>query len=809
MRNISLWTERWFLSCNAKDIGTLYLIFALFSGLVGTAFSVLVRLCAIVMLECLTLLHFTPIMLIPSGLGKGESSLLNLASLWKGKKSWNSVSDHFRGIVSMVKSILIEFYLVVASRKGLSLADYRTYHRMSALWVRAGISERLGRVMRNNKPKSGEPKGTAGITMELGDCLREGAKTSYGNRALVVPRGLLWERRAGLNLKNPMRDSLGYRGYSTNSKREVDTELPKKFLKLAEQCSKDPDRIVPDNLLALLRIPEMYQIAYSKLKSNPGNMTPGITPETLDGISMEWVTETIAKISNQSFNFSPGRRVLIPKANGKMRPLTVAPPRDKIVQEVLRMILEAVFEPTFSENSHGFRPARSCHTALKQVRSQFGAASYYLEGDISKCFDSFDHHILMNLIESKIKDRRFTALIWKALQAGYCEFHEVKSAIVGTPQGSIISPILANIYLTPLDRFMENRIAGYDRGVRPRIPSKYKSLDYYQSKAAKSGDTQEALRLLKLKQTLPGRVHADPDFRRMYYVRYADDWIVAIRGPRADVVRLSEEVKNFLEHDLKLELSLEKTQITVPREEPALFLGTKISISSHTYSRKGRRGQHLRSVSQIRMLAPIHRIYKKLRTVGFIGDGNKGIPRFLWKDLNKDTIVVLYNSVLRGYLNYYSFTHNYNHLAASLTHLLKGSCMKLLAAKFELQTCSKVMKKYGTDLKGEDKAAFLNPPLKLKVWDFKTNAKEYIKTLYASHLSAASLANLTCKKCGTEENVEMHHIRKLSDLNPKLSEVDRIMIRARRKQVPLCRQCHLEHHKINTPWGGRNSKRTR
>lgn len=168
---------------------------------------------------------------------------------------------------------------------------------------------------------------------------------------------------------------------------------------------------MPDNLFALLRLPEMYQIAYSKLKSNPGNMTPGIKPQTLDGISMQWINETIRAISSQTFEFQPGRRVMIPKSNGKMRPLTVPPPRDKIVQEVIRMILEVVFEPTFSTNSHGFRPNRSCHTALRQVKTQFGAASYYLEGDISKCFDSFNHQILMNFIENKIKDRRFTMLI--------------------------------------------------------------------------------------------------------------------------------------------------------------------------------------------------------------------------------------------------------------------------------------------------------------------------------------------------------------------------------------------------------------
>jgi nicotine oxidoreductase len=159
----------------------------------------------------------------------------------------------------------------------------------------------------------------------------------------------------------------------------------------------------------------------------------------------------------------------------------------------------------------------------------------------------------------------------------------------------------------------------------------------------------------------------------------------------------------------------------------------------------------------------------------------------------------MYNSVLRGYLNYYSFANNYNHLAASLTFLLKESCAKLLAAKFNLRTMARVFKKYGSDLKGRDNHAFYEPDLKLKPWDFKVNTREHLATLYASHLSAASLANLKCSKCGTFENVEMHHVRKMSDINPKISEINRIMIRAYRKQVPLCRHCHLEHHKTIDP----------
>lgn len=175
---------------------------------------------------------------------------------------------------------------------------------------------------------------------------------------------------------------------------------------------------------------------------------------------------------------------------------------------------------------------------------------------------------------------------------------------------------------------MEKRISEYNQGKVAKVSPEYKALDYQQSKAAKRGDSSEALRLLKLKQLIPSRIHADPNFRRMYYVRYADDWIVAVRGPRADAVQLLYDVKDFLKQELELDLSLEKTKITDP--ESALFLGTEISISNHVYSTKGKHGQHLRVPSQIRLIAPLNRIYKKLSAAGLMNlDSGRGTPRFL------------------------------------------------------------------------------------------------------------------------------------------------------------------------------------
>lgn len=177
---------------------------------------------------------------------------------------------------------------------------------------------------------------------------------------------------------------------------------------------------------------------------------------------------------------------------------------------------------------------------------------------------------------------------------------------------------------------MEDRIAKYNKGNNAKVNPEYKKLDYLQQKANKAGNTEEALRMLKMKQSLPSRIHADPNFRRMYYVRYAEDWIVAIRGPRSDVEKLLLDIKEFLKQELELELSLAKTRITKPTCEAALFLGTEITISNHTYAKKGDQGQYHRVPSQIRLLAPKLRIYKKLASAGLMNiTTGRGTPRFL------------------------------------------------------------------------------------------------------------------------------------------------------------------------------------
>lgn len=802
-----MWTERWFLSCNAKDIGTLYLIFALFSGLVGTAFSVLVRLCALFVIVSPAYLYSID-METASSLGICESIILNIAYLLEACKMAIPITHETQAVVPMVKVRLLESYPSDASGKGPCHVGSRTYSTFEPKLILESKGCGTNRVTWSNlKVESRRPKGTSVTTRELRDCLRVGTQTIYGNGASIL-------NVLGLTTKGSRERSLiliwvryGVRSYSTKANKKLETykgDRSRKFKKLVKFCANAHADVKVDDLFIIMLDKSMYEVAYHKLRSKPGNMTPGIDSTTLDGISSEWFDEIILKLQNKTFEFKPGRRVHIPKPNGGTRPLTDTSPRDKIVQEVMRMILEAIFEPIFLSTSHGFRPNKGCHTALRQIKTQFGSSSWYIEGDISKCFDSFDHHILIYLISMKINDTRFIDLIWKALRAGYFEFFIPQDSIIGTPQGSVISPILSNIYLHQLDVLMDRMKKNFDKGKLAQRNPEYRKLEYKRGKALKDGDTDQANKHLKEMQNLNARLPNDPNFRRLYYVRYADDWIIAIRGQLSDAKSILANIQKFLSSKLKLNLSLEKSKITNGRTGVATFLGINISASTVKGSSKGRNHQRLRTSGELRMLAPMGRIYKKLAKVGFMDIEKKyGVPRLLWYHNNKDTIVNLYNSILRGYLNYYSFTHNYNSLASSLEFILKNSCAKLLAAKFKLGSASKALRKFGSDLKGNDKAAFLKPSYKLNTWDFKINAKDRIKTLFTSHISTATLDSLSCEKCGSKTRVEMHHVRLLKDLNPKLSEIDKIMAKRRRKQIPLCRPCHLDHHKNSKSWGKR------
>jgi group II intron reverse transcriptase/maturase len=346
-----------------------------------------------------------------------------------------------------------------------------------------------------------------------------------------------------------------------------------------------------DELYRQLFNPQLYLLAYGRIYSNQGAMTPGVTGETVDGMSLGKIERIIDALRCERYRFKPVKRVYIPKKNGKMRPLGLPTWSDKLVGEVVRLLLEAYYEPTFSGRSHGFRPGRGCHTALREVAETWTGTTWFVEGDISDCFGSLDHEVMLSTLAEKIQDNRFLRLLKNMLQSGYLEDWVWNATLSGAPQGGVASPILSNIYLHKLDTFVEKvLIPQYTRGKHRASNPEYRKAASALSRARKNGDRAKARELRKRARSLPSQDPRDPGYRRLRYARYADDHLLGFVGPKAEAEEIKARLAQFLRDELKLELSEEKTLITHARTGAARFLGYEITVqhSNHRITR-GRR----------------------------------------------------------------------------------------------------------------------------------------------------------------------------------------------------------------------------
>jgi len=481
-------------------------------------------------------------------------------------------------------------------------------------------------------------------------------------------------------------------------------------LEVIRQLNTDHEWVNRD-LYRLLYKEDIYITAYEKIKSKPGNMTPGTDGETADGTSLTTIRSIIADMRGEKYQFKPARRGYVPKSNGKKRPLGIPTFRDKLVQEAMRMILEAIYDspknPYFKDSSYGFRPGRGPHSALKEYRARWSGVNWIIEGDIKGYFDDIDHHILVGLLRKKIDDEKFLRLVWKLLRAGYLEFRERQDSLIGTPQGGIVSPILANVYLHELDVKMEQLQQEYESGEKRRGNPEYRSITYRIRKLYKEhGElTPEAKRLMQQRREIPSTDPEDPNFIRLKYIRYADDWIVGVIGPKALARRLKEEIGAFLRDDLKLQLSDEKTRITHARTEQAFFLGTLLSIGWGPDSEKklttstngsGRKFKRRSTGWTPVMRAPIPKIIKRLSEEGLCdSDGfPRGVP--MWTSLDADQIVERSSAISRGILNYYRFADNFRQMTV-VEHICQYSAAKTLARKYKT-SMREIFKRYGKTL---------------------------------------------------------------------------------------------------------------
>ncbi len=359
-----------------------------------------------------------------------------------------------------------------------------------------------------------------------------------------------------------------------------------------------------ERLYRILFNEEMFHVAYQRIYAKEGNMTEGSDGKTIDGMNLVRIANLIDLLRKETYQPQPARRVYIPKKNGKMRPLGIPSFDDKLVQEVVRMILEAIYEGQFENCSHGFRPKRSCHTALTNIHKTFTGTKWFIEGDIKGFFDNINHEILIGILAERISDDRFLRLIRKFLKAGYLEEWTFHNTFSGTPQGGIISPILANIYLDRLDKYMVEYIQRFDKG---RIRKPYegrRELDGQKKAAMKKlktvkdeSERKEIVNQLKVidktRLQIPSSDEMDDGYKRLKYIRYADDFLIGVIGSKEDSKKIKEDIKNFLETQLKLELSDEKTLITHSKKA-AKFLGYEVLVNRSNLARRDASGRLIR-----------------------------------------------------------------------------------------------------------------------------------------------------------------------------------------------------------------------
>jgi len=558
---------------------------------------------------------------------------------------------------------------------------------------------------------------------------------------------------------------------------------------------------------------DLFLMAYGKIYRNKGAMTHGVTDETPDGMSLKKIGAIIEALRYERYQWLPARRTYIPKKNGKKRPLGMPVWSDKLVQEVMRLILEAYYEPQFSDHSHGFRPERGCHTALREIYYNWHGTAWFIEGDISQCFDRLDHELLLSTLSERIHDGRLIHLLRELFDAGYMEDWTLNQTLSGVPQGGIISPVLSNILLDKLDKFVEHElIPQYTRGTIRKPNREYKNLLARSQKHRRTGNVREAENLRRKAQTMPSQVMDDPDYRRLKYVRYADDFLLGFIGPRAEAEEIKRKLGEFLRDELKLELSQEKTLITHARSEAARFLGYEVTVKQEDAKRwKAPTGIHRRNINgQIGLQVPKDVLETKCK--GYMRE-NRAVHRAELTQESDYAIVMTYQLEYRGIANYYRLAYNM-HTLRKLKWVMETSLTKTLAHKFKVSV-PKIYEKYGAELVVEGKkykglqasiprkekdplvATWGGVPLS---WDMKATIEEqpHRTMIGRSELVQRLLADF-CEYCGSPEGVEVHHVQAMRKLHeypgrPKPLWVKR-MIALKRKTLLLCKRCHedVEH----------------
>ena len=591
-------------------------------------------------------------------------------------------------------------------------------------------------------------------------------------------------------------------------------------LDILKQKNTDPDWINKDSeLYSFLLKKEMYILAYENIKSNKGSLTPGTDNKTLDGFSDKTIQRICDQMKTEQYTFSRAKRIYIPKASGKLRPLGIPSATDKIVQEIIRIILESIWDspkgPQFSEVSHGFRPGKGTHSALQYIDQKFKNMKWVIEGDVEKAYDSINHTILLNILEKRIQPGKFLRLIRKTLNAGYLEYKIPVNSIMGTPQGSVVSPILANIYFHELDiyilqlikqieetynvgkTFYKARNSEYVLRANPlrRCKRRHeKILSKETSQKLKQAKIELFKQDVSLSRQLPIRIK---------YVRYADDWIIGVDGNIEIAKKIKCEVQDFLKQTLKLQLNETKTRITHVKSKEFFFLGYTIGIAVGVKiglikSKKLGKNFLKRTTGYLfRFKAPIPKLIKKLHEKGFCTIDGFPTSRKSWTVLEDHVIVTNFNYVLRGLLGYYSGAHNQKSLR-SIQYILQYSCAMTLGHRHRV-SIPKIFMKFGAKLKVRNEKthtslALENFSKRKRVWRVSSPYTDQFFLNIGKKITKSGLG-LPCCICDSPEKIEMHHVKHVRKANYTYKGFHEIMHLLNRKQIPVCQSCHMKIHR--------------
>jgi len=594
---------------------------------------------------------------------------------------------------------------------------------------------------------------------------------------------------------------------------------PERVLNSLNEHSKDSNYKF-ERLYRILFNEEMFYVAYQKIASNDGSTTKGSDGQSIDNMSLKRIDKLIASLKDESYKPHPSRRVHIPKKNGKTRPLGIPAFEDKLVQEVVRMILETIYEGHFEYTSHGFRPKRSCHTALLQVQKTFSGAKWFIEGDIKGFFDNINHDVLINTLRERITDDRFLRLIRKFLNAGYVEDWKFHNTYSGTPQGGIVSPILANIYLDRLDKYVKDYIQNFDKGVKRKAGQERKDFENERKRIVRKlksvkDETEKMALVARLKAIEQERAafssgdEMDENYRRLKYIRYADDFLLGVIGSKEDAIRIKEDIKSFLADNLALELSDEKTLIT-HTAKAAKFLGYEITVSRDNHQRRDVRGRLRRTYGKrVRLNVSTNTLRDKLLEYGAMEIKLRN-GKEVWKPkcrsglIYNDDLEILdrYNRELIGFCNYYLIANNCV-LLHNFRFIMEYSMYKTFAGKYK-SSVRKINKKYRKDkrfvVEYEQNGKIKSRNFYKASFKRRTSAFDPDCDLQPYSIADASRTNLTdrlkakkCELCGATDDLIMHHTNKLKNLKGKESW-ERMMIARKRKTIALCRSCHGYRH---------------